>query len=133
VVGLLTLAVIGMGFALFLAEPETLAAGPPEPRPVATFVPAALWTATPSDATSPVISPTPCNYPQGWVAYEVQVADTLTSLAERYGMSVAEIADANCLTRRVISAGQVLYFPPSLDTTTPVPGIIATESVTLTP
>jgi capsular polysaccharide biosynthesis protein len=133
VVGLLTVAVIGMGFALFLAEPETSAAGLPVSRPVATFVPAALWTATPNDATSPDINPTPCIYPRGWVAYEVQVADTLTSLAQRYDMSVAEIADANCLTRRVISAGQLLYFPPSPDTATPVPSITATESVTFTP
>jgi hypothetical protein len=46
-------------------------------------------------------------------------------------MSVAEIVDANCLTRRVISAGQMLYFPPP-ETPTPTPTITATETVTPT-
>lgn len=139
-VGLLTLAVIGMGSTLLLSKPRTSAAALPVTRPIATFVPAAVWTttptATPTDATllamSPTPTPTPCGYPWGWVAYEVQAVDTLTSLAERYDMSVAEIVDANCLTRRVISAGQVLYFPPAPETPTPVPSITVTEGVTLT-
>jgi LysM repeat protein len=65
------------------------------------------------------------------VVYEVQVEDTLSSLADRYDMSVQEIVDANCLTRRVISAGQLLYFPP-LETATPEPSITVTEALTIT-
>jgi capsular polysaccharide biosynthesis protein/LysM repeat protein len=144
VVIVLAFGVMAMGSALFLSGPRTSAAVLPVSRPVPTFVPAAVWTPTPTVvpaeatalAASPTptvrLSPTPCNYPTGWVPYEVQVTDTLSSLAERYDLSVTEIADANCLTRRVISAGQLLYFPPPPVTATLVPTITVTRSTTVT-
>lgn len=49
--------------------------------------------------------------PQNWVVYIVQRNDTLSSLAQRTGVSWPQIQTANCLAGTTIFAGQSLYLP----------------------
>jgi LysM repeat protein len=49
--------------------------------------------------------------PAGWVPDTVQLGDNLTAIAERTGVSVAEIQAANCLDTEVIQIGAQLYVP----------------------
>jgi LysM repeat protein len=49
--------------------------------------------------------------PQNWVVYIVQRNDTLSSLAQRTGVSWPQIQMANCLAGATIFAGQSLYLP----------------------
>jgi LysM repeat protein len=56
-------------------------------------------------------TPPPCGPPPGWVQYVVQPGDTLNSLAARTNTTVHAIAQASCLTRNVIHAGQVVWLP----------------------
>jgi capsular polysaccharide biosynthesis protein/LysM repeat protein len=91
-------------------------------------------TATPLSMVSSTptmeLTPTLCPFPSGWVPHEVQITDTLSSLADRYDLTIAEIVDANCLTKRVISKGQTVFLPPMART--PMPSITATEGVNFT-
>lgn len=137
----LAVALGATGAIVWLSAQGTWASNLPRTRLSTPVMPTVIWPATadmantpfPTMSPTPTLEPsaTPCPYPMGWAAYEVQVEDTLSSLADRYDMSIAEIADANCLSRRVISAGQLLYFPPP-ETATPEPTITATATVTLT-
>ncbi len=72
---------------------------------------------------TPTSPPLPqCGPPPGWVQYVVQPGDTLDSLAARTNTTVYAIAQASCLTRHVIRAGQVVwlpYLPPPLTPTLP--------------
>ncbi len=49
--------------------------------------------------------------PDGWVPYTVQPGDNLTVIADRAGVSVAELQAANCLDSEVILIGAQLYVP----------------------
>jgi LysM repeat protein len=68
------------------------------------FLPPVVFTPTPPP-------PPPCGPPPGWVQYVVQPGDTLNSLAARTNTTVYAIAQASCLTRNVIHAGQVVWLP----------------------
>ncbi len=68
------------------------------------FLPPVFFTPTPPP-------PPPCGPPPGWVQYVVQPGDTLNSLAARTNTTVYAIAQASCLTRNVIHAGQVVWLP----------------------
>jgi LysM repeat protein len=71
----------------------------------------------------------PCGPPRGWIPYTVQPGDTLYSLAKYYGVTVAQLQQANCLgASTLIVVGQVIYVP-NLPTRTPSPG----PTLTLTP
>ena len=89
------------------------------------FVPPVLVTPTPLP---------PCGPPPGWVQYVVQPGDTLTSLAARTGTTVNAVAQANCLTRYVVRAGQVVWLPflppPPPPTATPLPTLPPTATFT---
>lgn len=63
---------------------------------------------------SPTPSSTPgCEPRSDWqLQYEVQLGDTLTQIAELYGVSIWELADANCIAdTNVIVSGQRLRVP----------------------
>ncbi len=64
--------------------------------------------ATETQEDSPTPQPTLCATRSGWVNYIVQNNDTLYSIANRAGMTVAEIQQANCLEGTLIFAGQLL-------------------------
>jgi LysM repeat protein len=115
-------------FSLSLAEGNRVA-------PTATQLPSTTptwqpFTPLPPSPTSPPATitptatlpppPTSCPAPQGWIAYQVEPADTLESLADAHQLSAAELAQANCLVSAELPAGAVLYVPP-IPTATPVP------------
>jgi LysM repeat protein len=56
----------------------------------------------------------PCGSPYTWVVYIVRPGDSLFRLSQVYGVTVAELQQANCLgTTTTLHTGQVLYVPPT--------------------
>lgn len=72
----------------------------------------------------------PCGPPFGWVRYTVQPGNTLVSLSQVFGVSIAQLQFANCLppNQYNLAAGQVIWVP-NVATRTPR----ATATATLTP
>ncbi len=118
----------------------------PTRTPVGTTTP--IPTATPRRRT-PTPTPDPpggyaaetCAVPSGWVPYTVQSGDNLFRVGLRYGETVGDLFDANCLTGATLEVGDVLYVPPvtprALPTTAPnaaasPPGIVPTGTQTAT-
>ena len=59
----------------------------------------------------------------------VQRGDTLSYLSQRFGLTVAELAEANCIEDpNNLTAGQLLFVPPGSNVTPPAP---ATPAVAL--
>jgi hypothetical protein len=53
-----------------------------------------------------------CSYPAGWRAYRVTEVDTLDGLALRYGLSVEQLLQSNCLlSADQVLPGLVIYLP----------------------
>lgn len=77
----------------------------------ATAVP--LSAAPPLPLATSAPTPTPCIPSAGpdWVSYPVAAGDTLSSIAARAGVSVAQLLAANCLASDVIVAGSSLAVP----------------------
>jgi hypothetical protein len=94
------------------------------PTVTLTPTPSATLTFTPYPTLTPSITPfggdrtaTPsasgCLIPEDWIKYVIQSGDTMFGLALQFGMSVDELATANCITHPDnITAGQILYVPP---------------------
>lgn len=103
-----------------LASPTaipTIAPPSPTPEPTATPEPSVVASPTPlptlpPPTVPPTVAPTHCGPPSGWRPVTVQRGDTLFGLALRYGVSVDEIANANCLSGAGLVAGARLYLPP---------------------
>lgn len=72
----------------------------------------------------------PCGPPFGWVRYTVQPGNTLISLSQVFGVSIAQLQFANCLpaNQYSLATGQVIWVP-NVATRTPR----ATATATLTP
>lgn len=95
---------------------------------VTAVVPATpLPTGTPLPVPS-ALTPTPaattgsCPIPTGWVSYLVQPGDTLSQIAQRAGISLGDLATANCLTNsNRILVGQTVYLPTSIPAPLPSP------------
>ncbi|MBN1287485.1 MAG: LysM peptidoglycan-binding domain-containing protein [Anaerolineae bacterium] len=84
------------------------------PTPTFTQTPTPTWTATPTYTLTP--SPTPCVVRTDWHIYTVVRNDTLSSIAQRVGSTVDELAHANCLeSTDYIYIGQNLRVPRSPD------------------
>jgi len=80
----------------------------------------------------------PCYPPFNWASYIVQPGDTLSGIAQRFGMSLYTLMRANCLTTGNIYAGQRLFVLPirPIVTFTPtpiIPTFTPTPVVSLTP
>lgn len=92
-------------------------------------------------STTPTATTAPCYPPYWWTIYIVRRGDTLSSLAVRYNISIAQLQIANCLTTTLIYAGQPLRVPPIAvyPTSTPTfipsatPTDMPTATFTLTP
>ena len=77
--------------------------------------------ATPSNPVqeiSPQESPTQevepvCVVPAGWIPYTTQTGDTLTSLAEAYGMQADDLKAINCYPVDQLFLGVQLFLPPN--------------------
>jgi LysM repeat protein len=72
----------------------------------------------------------PCGPPPGWVRYIVRPGDTLTSLSQAFGVSIAQLQFANCMpaNQYYLVVGQTIWVP-NVATHTPR----ATATHTLTP
>ncbi len=84
----------------------------PTPTPQLLVVPpTSLPTATPTPASS---DPTPAPSPtQGPLEYVVQTGDTLSAIAQEFGVTVAALAEFNEIANpNLISVGQRLLIPP---------------------
>ncbi len=77
--------------------------------PVASATPVSAPTNKPAPAAPVAITPQPVSEPTD---YTVQRGDTLYSLARRYGLSVAELRQANELSGDGLQAGQAITIPP---------------------
>jgi LysM repeat protein len=83
-----------------------------------------------------------CGAPPGWVIYIVQPGDTLYGISLLFGVSIAELQNANCLASVYVYSGQRLYVPNVPTSTSPatqtsiassVPTSTQTAPATLTP
>jgi LysM repeat protein len=85
----------------------------------------------------PTQTPVSCGRPSGWVVYIIQPGDTLYRLSQAYGISVAELQQANCMgTSTLLHVGQTLYVPPwaPRPPTPTLPGVFTpTATPTITP
>jgi hypothetical protein len=66
-----------------------------------------------SSAPSGVVAPSgQCVVPNGWVAYTIQSGETLAVIAQRYNLTVQQLASANCMDNPdLIYADQVIAVP----------------------
>ena len=132
-------ACIGLTFALLLAgcgAQATPLAGTVAPTmtPRPTFTPTALPTSTPTPTVTPTplpptATPTPTVLPTATPAvtptvtpqaHVVQSGETLSGIAEAYGVTVDELMKANSLqSRSLISVGQELVIPTPAGSATP--------------
>jgi LysM repeat protein len=111
------------------ATPTHTPTNTPTPTATNTPTPTATNTPTPTSTTTPTNTPsptgTPCGPPFGWVIYTIQRGDTLFSIGQATGASVAQLKLANCLVGDRIDAGQRLFVPrlprkPPTSTPTPI-------------
>lgn len=64
-------------------------------------------------------SPTPfCTPPEGWFPIEIQLGDTLSSLALQYNTTEENLIQGNCLPTDILLPGTILYVPPGIPTAT---------------
>jgi len=101
-----------------VAAPAELPTFTPTQTQIPTFTPTATRTATPTPTATPEATQTPLP-PQ---TYTVQPGDTLSGIAVRFNLTVAELKAFNNLDSDNIGAGQSLLIPPP----TPTPGPTAT-------
>lgn len=96
------------------------------------YLPPAAPTAssTPQPSETPAPTPTMCSIQFGWVRYQIQPNETLSSISRAFGISVNQLMAGNCLTTTNILAGSYL-FVPNIPTRTPQ--VTATQSPTDTP
>jgi LysM repeat protein len=85
--------------------------------------------------TVPLATDTICAPPSGWVIYIVQSNDSLSYLGLKFGVTVAELQEANCMGSSVIIyTGQKLYVPnvptltPPVSPTTDTPEPVYTDT-----
>jgi LysM repeat protein len=94
------------------------------PTPTSTLTPSV----TPTPTETPTSAPTETATPQGPTTYIVETGDTLSSIAERFGVEVLAIMMANNLTTDAIQVGMTLIIPApggELPTETPIPTNLA--------
>jgi hypothetical protein len=94
------------------------------PIPTLTFTPTLTLTRTATTVPTPVQTTTPvvCIAPFGWLIYTAQPGNTLASIAEASGTTVAELRTANCLQPTAsVRIGDNLYVPRLPLFVTPLP------------
>lgn len=92
----------------------TLPPGTPSPTPTRTP------TATSTETLSPPVN---CPPPPGWDAIIVEGDETVEQIAQRYGLTAAELRQANCLVVDSLKPGVVLFVPHLSPTSTPTPTV----------
>lgn len=95
---------------------------PGEPTPTAGPV------VQPKEANTYLPIAAECTFPSEWIAIEVQVGDSLESLAAQHGATVAELMEGNCLYADGLVVGSILRVPLFIaPTPTSTPTEIPTE------
>ena len=107
------------------AEMETMIPILPAPTNTMSLLPTAFTQVSNSGNT-----PIPCGHPVGYIQYTVQAGDTIFSISHAYGLTIAQLQQANCRATGdyYIVTGQHLWVP-NVITRTP----LATRTETLTP
>jgi len=102
-----------------LDGPQQAARFPTVAQPVAAkvapVVPASLLSGAPAANTGPVLAPpqTTCPIPTGWLPYQMQINETVYSVAARANLSAAGLLETNCLSATAaVGSGTWLYVPP---------------------
>jgi len=107
--------------------PRTRYANLPQPSATPTATP--TWTATATPTSTPTVTPTPT--PE-FIIYTVQRGDSASVVAQRFGITTAELLEANNLSPNdILSLGQELRIPTGPGV--PEPTAEATETAGLTP
>jgi len=99
----------------------------PSPSKTADFI------STSTNSLAPTTTDSICTPPEGWVSYTVEPNDTLFQIGLDFGVTVAELQEANCLgLSEVIYTGQIIYVP-NIPTRTPQRFTSRTPTRTATP
>ncbi|MBM4424912.1 MAG: LysM peptidoglycan-binding domain-containing protein [Chloroflexi bacterium] len=123
------------------ATPTPTPASTQTPTQTQTPIPTETETPTPTQTESPPTEPpnnpttqppTPCGPPPTWAPYTVQRGDTLFELSRRFGVSIAQLQNANCLPDTEIKFGLRL-FVPFIPSPTPTETQTPTQTFTPTP
>ncbi len=61
-----------------------------------------------------------CDYPIGWLPYQITQSDTLNKLSASAGLSPQDLADANCLQESRLVPDSIIYLPAATPTPPPV-------------
>lgn len=97
------------------------------PIPTQTSLPTSTATAT-QTATQSIFDR--CSFRTAWPVYQVQLGDTLSSIAARTNSTVTTLQLANCIANRnIIQVGQKLYVPKLPEEDVPVEDLISAFSL----
>jgi len=96
------------------------------------YVPKPVESLTPTSTSTPRPTATLCpGPPSEWVQYTIQSGDTLYSLSQAYGVTIAEIQAANCMGySTIIRVGEKIWVP---NIPTKTPQITSTPTPSYTP
>ncbi len=111
------------------AEPSFITQG------IRVAIPADQLEIGPTPISEPTATTTPCvaTQPAGWVPYAVRSGDTLSSIAQRTGTTVAQLQQANCIAdANIIASGRMFFAPALQQINTPTATEQETLKVTLT-
>ncbi|NLX08293.1 MAG: endolytic transglycosylase MltG [Chloroflexi bacterium] len=98
-----------------ITPPPSATPAPTQPGDTPAPDSSAAASATPAGTTATAAgSGAPCTPPEGWERYVVQPEDTLFAfvLGANNTVTVDELVAANCLGRRWLQVGDVLFLPP---------------------
>ncbi|WP_420631214.1 protein kinase domain-containing protein [Candidatus Leptofilum sp.] len=81
------------------------------------LAPTATATTTSTPTETPTLEPTETSCvpspPFGWVRYTIQANDSLSSLSQATGTTVARLQEVNCLETNLLNVGQQIWLPAS--------------------
>lgn len=91
--------------------------------------------ANPTNTRIPVAAPTSCAPRADWnFSYSIQTGDTLFKVAQSFGLTVAELQQANCIAdANQIQVGQVIRVPRQLATVVPQATVTVQPTNTVPP
>ncbi len=67
--------------------------------------------------------PTACPAPSGWIPYQIQPGDSISSLSDHHQTTQDSIRLGNCLVSDILIPGTILFLPLPAFTSTPYPTI----------
>jgi LysM repeat protein len=136
--GALSMAMVESGSYLALLPTPTVTSTPTVvvvvPPTLRATLPPGVSSPTPSRTPTPTITetvapPTNCPPPPGWDAIIVEGDETVEQIAQRYGLTAAELRQANCLVVDSLKPGVVLFVPHLPPTQTPTPTVTPSPTI----